>query len=71
MVRRGLTDELRMDIGFINRRVGYVYLVDWDCKIRWAGSGNAEAEEREGLVNAVKRLTDAWKRETKAEVEKI
>ncbi|PLB43900.1 putative F1F0 ATP synthase assembly protein Atp10 [Aspergillus steynii IBT 23096] len=56
MVRKGLTDGLRESIGMMNSKVGYVYLVDENCRIRWAGSGPAEAEELEALNNGVRKL---------------
>jgi len=56
LVRKGITDEIRECIGFLNSKVGYVYVVDQHCRIRWAGSGVAEPEEREGLVKAVQRV---------------
>lgn len=55
-IRRGLTDEIRDAMGFLNSQVGYVYLVDSSCKIRWAGSGHAWEGEVEGLNAAVQRL---------------
>ena len=58
LVRRGVTEELRDDIGLLNSKVGYVYLVDKECKIRWAGSGRAEAGEKKALVQGVKKLLD-------------
>ena len=45
LVRRGLTDEIREGIGMLNGKVGYVYLVDNECRIRWAGSGRAGESE--------------------------
>ena len=68
VVRRGLTEEIRDDVGWINSKVGYVYLVDKECKIRWAGSGTAEAGETEGLVAGVKRLLEEYKKKPRAEV---
>ncbi|KAI0397876.1 ATP10 protein-domain-containing protein [Xylariaceae sp. FL0594] len=56
LVRRGISDEIRENIGLLNSRVGYTYLVDPECKIRWAGSGNSEEHERAGLLKAVNRL---------------
>ena len=56
VVRRGVGGEVRDWMGMANGKVGYVYLVDGDCRIRWAGSGDAEAGEREGLVGVLKRL---------------
>ncbi|MCJ1273729.1 Mitochondrial ATPase complex subunit atp10 [Puttea exsequens] len=57
-VRKGVEDEVKISLGQANGKVGYVYLVDRDCKIRWAGSGDASQEEREGLVKVVKRLVE-------------
>ncbi len=62
VVRRGLTDDITDAIGLLNAKVGYVYLLDGDCKIRWAGSGVAQPEEREGLVRGVRRLMEDLKR---------
>jgi ATPase complex subunit ATP10 len=56
LVRKPVTDEIRESIGLLNAKVGYVYLVDKDCRIRWAGSGNSESHERHGLVTATRRL---------------
>lgn len=58
VVRRGIGEEVRQSIGLANGKVGYVYLVDGACKIRWAGSGNADLGEAEGLVGSVKRLVE-------------
>jgi ATPase complex subunit ATP10 len=56
VVRKGITDEMRESIGVLNSKVGYTYLVDHQCRIRWAGSGPAEPGEREGLVKGVQRI---------------
>ncbi|KAI4139620.1 MAG: hypothetical protein L6R39_006197 [Caloplaca ligustica] len=63
LVTKGVTDEMKEAIGMGNVRVGYVYLVDWDCRIRWAGSANADEGEKEGLVAGAKRLVEASNRE--------
>lgn len=55
-VRLGLTDDVRDAMGFLNTQVGYVYLVDEDCKIRWAGSGHAWPGEVDNLNSGIKRL---------------
>ena len=62
VVRRGVEDDVKMSIGMANGKVGYVYLVDGNCRIRWAGSGDASSEEREGLFACVKRLFEGSKR---------
>ncbi|KAK0737624.1 ATP10 protein-domain-containing protein [Apiosordaria backusii] len=49
LVRKGITDEIRESVGLLNSKVGYTYLVDHQCRIRWAGSGSAEGVRRRGL----------------------
>ncbi|KAI9728641.1 MAG: Mitochondrial ATPase complex subunit atp10 [Chrysothrix sp. TS-e1954] len=56
--KRGLSMELRDCLDMWNHKVGYVYLLDGDCKIRWAGNGPAYEEERQSLVRCVKRLCE-------------
>lgn len=55
-IRLGLTDEVRDAMGFLNTSVGYVYLLDEDCKIRWAGSGIAWNGEVDSLNDGIKSL---------------
>ncbi|KKK13607.1 hypothetical protein P175DRAFT_0499067 [Aspergillus ochraceoroseus IBT 24754] len=56
LVRKGLDDGLKEAIGMMNSKVGYVYLLDENCRIRWAGSGPAEPAELEALNNGVRKL---------------
>jgi len=70
VVSRGMSDDIRDAIGLLNGKVGYVYLVDGECKIRWAGSGRGEPDEKEGLVRGVRRLVEEWKRKKGQSVEK-
>ncbi len=63
VIRQGITDEMRQAIGMGNARVGYVYLVDWLCRIRWAGSANAAEGEKEALAAGTRRLLEAWGRD--------
>ncbi|KUJ20610.1 uncharacterized protein LY89DRAFT_640315 [Mollisia scopiformis] len=58
LVRRGITDEIRDNIGLLNSKVGYTYLLDGECRIRWAGSGPSEGDEKESLVKGARRLVD-------------
>ena len=67
LVKRGVTDEIRRAIAQRNGKVGYIYLVDWKCRIRWAGSGDAYEGERESLIAGCRRLIEAWKAEQKNE----
>ena len=53
-----IPDEIREEIGVLNQKVGYVYLVDGDCKIRWASSGACGPEEKESLNKGTRRLVE-------------
>ena len=63
VVNKGISDEIREAIGVLNSKVGYTYLVDHNCRIRWAGSGDAEPSERDGLVKGMQRLIDEMAKE--------
>ncbi|KAL3962095.1 hypothetical protein ACCO45_003618 [Purpureocillium lilacinum] len=63
LVRRGITDSIRESIGLLNTKVGYTYLVDHHCRIRWAGSGTGHPDEVEGLTKGLARLVDEIKRD--------
>ncbi|KAJ2897272.1 hypothetical protein MKZ38_004826 [Zalerion maritima] len=56
VVRHGITKDIRESIGLLNGKVGYTYLVDNECRIRWAGSADAHAEEKESLNKSLQRL---------------
>jgi ATPase complex subunit ATP10 len=56
LVEKGFTELLKEAVGMMNSKVGYVYLVDSHCRIRWAGSGPAEAAELETLNNGLAKL---------------
>ncbi|KAL4796369.1 ATP10 protein-domain-containing protein [Aspergillus venezuelensis] len=77
LIRKGIDDGLKQAIGMMNNKVGYVYLLDENCRIRWAGSGPARPEELEALNNGVRKLVaerritlgsdapvESWKTET-------
>ncbi|KAI9784530.1 MAG: Mitochondrial ATPase complex subunit atp10 [Peltula sp. TS41687] len=63
VVTKGVGEEVRDAIGLLNSKVGYVYLLDGKCRIRWAGSGVADEEERRGLLRGARRLVEEWRRE--------
>lgn len=56
LVRRGVSDLIRESIGLLNMKVGYTYLVDPDCRIRWAASGKSTPEELESLTKGMQKL---------------
>jgi len=45
-------------MGITNTRVGYVFLVDENLKIRWAGNGDAWPEEGKALENCTGLLLE-------------
>lgn len=61
VVTKGMTMEMRDAMGLLNSKVGYTYLLDGACRIRWAGSGIAEGDEKQGLVRGVKKLIEEAK----------
>lgn len=66
LIRRGIGEEIKEAIGLLNNKVGYVYLVDPECKIRWAGSARAEEDEKMGMVKGLRRLVAEAKQGTPA-----
>ncbi|KAI0654418.1 ATP10 protein-domain-containing protein [Cubamyces menziesii] len=51
-------EYLREPLGIANRHVGYVYLVDPNMKIRWAGCADPKAEEIAALRTCTSVLLD-------------
>lgn len=51
-------EYLRKPLGIANKHIGYVYLVDENLKVRWAGGGDAKEEEVQGLERCTKVLLD-------------
>jgi len=49
-------EYVREPMGMVNKHIGYVYLVDENCKIRWAGGGFAREEEKMSLRNCTRVL---------------
>lgn len=58
LVQNGLSMQLRDMIGLLNSKVGYIYLLDGECKIRWAGSGFCQENEKISLLKGVKKLIE-------------
>ncbi|KAK1545217.1 ATP10 protein [Colletotrichum paranaense] len=69
LVPRGITNEISESIGYLNSKVGYVYLVDNLCRIRWAASGPSHPDERESLVKGMKLVLHEWNKNEKAALE--
>jgi len=45
-----------------NSRIGYVYLVDENLKVRWAACADAKEEEEEALIRCARVLLNRQKR---------
>ncbi|KAI0252491.1 ATPase assembly factor ATP10, partial [Lactifluus subvellereus] len=50
LVSRQNMEYVRVPLGMTNSRIGYVYLVDENLKVRWAACADAKKEEEEALI---------------------
>ncbi|ORY92939.1 ATP10 protein-domain-containing protein [Leucosporidium creatinivorum] len=55
-------EYLREPMGMMNKHVGYVFLVDWEARIRWAGCSWATADEEEALRRCSHVLVERLKK---------
>ena len=62
LVTRGVTDQIRQALGMMNSQIGYVFLVDGYCRIRWAGCAEAGKEEKDSLLRGVVKLVQDLKK---------
>jgi len=69
LIRKGFTEDIREAIGVLNSKVGYTFLVDKECRIRWAGSAHAQPEEKESLLRGVRRLLEEHQARKEGKVE--
>ena len=67
LVRRGFTEDIRLDMGILNGQVGYVFLLDSECRIRWAGSAEAGPGEQDSLVRGVAKLVQEFRKRQESE----
>lgn len=58
----GIQEYVREPLGMTNSRIGYVYLVDENMKIRWAACADAKKEEEEALIRCAGVLLNRHKR---------
>ncbi|PLW43723.1 hypothetical protein PCANC_19436 [Puccinia coronata f. sp. avenae] len=49
-------EYVREPLGMVNKLLGYVYLVDWNMKVRWAACGFANADEVAALLSGTRTL---------------
>lgn len=56
IARKGISKELTAAIHLENKYTGYLYIVDKNCKIRWAACGQATDEERDSLWRVIASL---------------
>ncbi|KAK6531332.1 Mitochondrial ATPase complex subunit atp10 [Arthrobotrys megalospora] len=55
-VRKGVSNQIKESVAMLNERIGFVYLVDAMCRIRWAGCAEASDEERAALKSSLEKL---------------
>lgn len=66
LVKRGITDSIRESIGLLNSKVGYTFLVDQQCRIRWAGSGTGHPDELDSLAKGLAKMAEDARAEARA-----
>ena len=59
-------EYVRESLGMVNKHIGYVYLLDENLKVRWAGCGYAKSEETEALRTSVGVLLNRLDKTAKA-----
>ena len=63
LVTQGVTDLMREQMGMFNSQIGYVYLLDSECRVRWACCAEALPEEKRGMVRGIGRLSKEFKKQ--------
>ncbi|EJC99371.1 uncharacterized protein FOMMEDRAFT_94188, partial [Fomitiporia mediterranea MF3/22] len=58
LLSRQNMEYLREPLGMNNKHIGFVYLVDENLKVRWAGGGLAVPQESESLMRCTKVLLE-------------
>jgi ATPase complex subunit ATP10 len=59
---QGVPVGMKESLGIMNNSVGYIFLVDQNCKIRWSACADALPEEKEYLLKGLKSLISQAKR---------
>lgn len=62
LLSRQNMEYVREPLGMNNKHIGFVYLVDPNLRIRWAGGGLGLPEESDSLQRCVKVLLDRMKK---------
>jgi ATPase complex subunit ATP10 len=67
-------EYVRDQLGMTNSKVGYVYLIDENLKVRWGGCADAMAEETQALETCtgvlLNRLEKKPKKRESTDIEK-
>jgi ATPase complex subunit ATP10 len=61
-IMRGIPQTVKDSIGMMNDKLGYIFLLDEHCKIRWSACADALDEEKASLVKGVQKLLDEKKK---------
>jgi ATPase complex subunit ATP10 len=60
-IMSGLPTEVKETLGIMNEKIGYVFLLDSQCKIRWSACADANEEEKDHLNRGLRRLIEERK----------
>jgi mitochondrial ATPase complex subunit ATP10 len=55
-ITEGIPVGVKESIGVMNSAIGYVFLVDQNCKIRWSACATALPEEKESFLKGLQSL---------------
>jgi ATPase complex subunit ATP10 len=61
LVLSGFPQSQRESLGIMNNSIGYVFLVDQNCRIRWSGCAQGTDEEKQTLWQGVNTLINRAK----------
>jgi ATPase complex subunit ATP10 len=61
-ILRGIPVNIKESLAMMNDKIGYVFLVDEQCRIRWSACADAWPEEKDALIRSLKRLIEERKR---------
>ena len=67
MLSKQNLEYLREPLGMNNKHIGFVYLLDANLKVRWAGGGLALPSETESLKRCTKVLLDRMEKSNGSE----
>jgi ATPase complex subunit ATP10 len=60
-ILRGIPGSVKEQLGMLNEKVGYCFLLDPNCRVRWSANADSTDEERAALNRGLRRLIEEQK----------